>query len=129
MKEEAAAKEKEAVVVSNKTPGTPVANLNYEYEIKGEAPFKPKIVFDDGKFTWILLNKNAQEVPALFLKDGNGRFELVNYIRDGNYLQVQRTFAVAVLKLGSEEVEIVNTLNSKNSKRGGFLSGLLPGMH
>lgn len=128
MKEEEAAKSKESVVVSNDMPGTPIANLNYEYEMKGEASFKPKIVFDDGKFTWILLNKKSQEVPALFLKDGKGKYELVNYIRQGDYLQVQRTFSTAVLKLGPEEVEIINTLNAKQGKKGGFLSGFLPGI-
>lgn len=98
----------ESIVVSDQDQkGYPVENLNFNYDVKGNAPFRPKQVFDDGKFTYIALT-NYQELPALFLKDEKGKFELVNYIRDGNYLKVQRTFKSAVLKLGNREVMITN---------------------
>lgn len=118
----------DSVVVSSDQAGTPVPNFNSDYDIQGDASFRPKQVFDDGKFTWISLNPKAQEVPALFLKDENGKYELVNYIRVDGYLQVQRLFNSAVLKLGDQEVEITNRFNQSKPKKPSFVSGLVPGL-
>lgn len=101
-------KELNAIVVNDaEQKGVPVENLNFNYDVKGSAPFRPKQVFDDGKFTYIALS-SYQELPALFLKDENGKFELVNFIRDKDFLKVQRIFKTAILKLGKQEVQIVN---------------------
>lgn len=100
-------REQQEMVVS-KSSGSPVDNLNFEYEVSGDADFKPIQVFDDGKFTWLKMNKKAQELPALFLMAEDGKFELVNYIRQDEFLKVQRLFPRAVLKLGKAEVQIVN---------------------
>lgn len=99
---------KSIVVSDSEKSGSPIENLNFNYEIKGNAPFKPKQVFDDGKFTYIVLSDH-QELPALFLKDDDGKYELVNYVRDGEYIKVQRTFRNAVMKLAKKEVTITNT--------------------
>jgi len=120
----------EAIVVndSNQRTQFPVEAMNFDYQIKGNAPFKPKTVFDDGKFTYIGLSKD-QELPAFFLRDDEGKYELVNYIRDGEFLKVQRLFKVGVLKLANKEIVIMNvkadSLASKSTRE--YAKQTIPG--
>lgn len=99
----------ESIVVNDATQRIqiPVEAMNFDYQIQGNASFKPKTVFDDGKFTYLALSKD-QELPAFFLRDDEGKYELVNYVRDGEFLKVQRLFKVGVLKLANKEVVITN---------------------
>lgn len=99
----------ESIVVNDVNQRTvfPVESMNFDYQVQGNAPFKPKTVFDDGKFTYLGLSKD-QELPAFFLRDENGKYELVNYVRDGEFLKVQRLFKVGVLKLANKEIVITN---------------------
>ena len=79
--------------------------LNFDYEVKGEAPFAPITVFDDGRFTWMKMPDNAQDTPAVFLKNENeNRLILVNYVIRGEFLVVQRLADAFVLKTGGHEV-------------------------
>lgn len=82
------------------------AKLRFNYEIDGDAPFKPMVAFDDGTFTYLSMPEKLQELPALFILDGDSSYALVNYTVDGNYLVAQRLIQTAVLKLGKEEVKI-----------------------
>ncbi|MBF4990984.1 TrbG/VirB9 family P-type conjugative transfer protein [Methylophilus sp. QUAN] len=102
-------KKLESIVVNDSSQKTtlPVEAMNFDYQIQGNAPFKPKTVFDDGKFTYLGLSKD-QELPAFFLRDEDGKYELVNYVRDGEFLKVQRLFKVGVLKLANKEIVITN---------------------
>lgn len=82
------------------------SSLHFGYVISGDAPFRPRMVFDDGKFTYFKLPANLQELPALFaVIDGND-FSLVNFEVKGDYLVAQRLMPQAVLKLGREEVRV-----------------------
>lgn len=83
-------------------------NLNFEYEVKGRADFSPVQVFDDGKFTWIKMPSRLQDLPAFFVKNSADEIELVNYTIDGDYVVVQRLAPAVVLKLGKEEVTLIN---------------------
>ncbi|MDB5858871.1 MAG: Conjugal transfer protein TrbG/VirB9/CagX [Ramlibacter sp.] len=80
--------------------------LRFQYEIRGDAPFKPQVVFDDGRFTYFKLPANLQELPALFAVVDGKDFSLVNFDLRGEYLVAQRLLEAAVLKLGSAEVRI-----------------------
>jgi len=81
-------------------------SLRFNYEISGDASFKPSVVFDDGRFTYYKLPQDIQELPALFaLIDGND-YSLVNFEVQGQYLVAQRLMPLAVLKLGRAEVRI-----------------------
>ncbi len=81
--------------------------LRFSYAIEGDAPFRPQMVFDDGKFTWIRLAPNVQELPALFVLSGE-EVELVNYTQRGDYLLINRLVPGLLLKLGKAEVKVRN---------------------
>lgn len=81
-------------------------NLRFNYEVSGDAPFKPEVVFDDGRFTYFKLPANVQEWPALFAVIEGKEFSLVNFEPQGEYLVAQRLLPAAVLKLGRAEVRI-----------------------
>lgn len=87
--------------------GTEPERLHFSYSIDGDAPFRPQMVFDDGKFTWIKLSASVQELPALFVLAGDD-VELVNYTQRGDYLLVNRLVPGLLLKLGKAEVKVRN---------------------
>lgn len=89
--------------------------LNFAYEISGEAPFKPTMVLDDGRFTWIALPK-VQDIPAIFALDAHGAGEMVVPVVRGDYYVISRLLPYgALLKLGSAEVRI----RARNARCGG----------
>jgi type IV secretion system protein VirB9 len=80
--------------------------LRFRYEIQGDAPFRPTVVFDDGRFTYIKMPSGLQELPALFAVIDGSDYALVNFEVKGDYLVAQRVVEKAVLKLGRTEVKI-----------------------
>lgn len=103
--QEAAAAQKQSQLVSMQLNPT---DLSFAYAIKGDASFRPLNVFSDGKFTYLLM-PSLQDLPAAFLVDGQGKLTLVNYIKRGNYLVIERVASHLMLKLGKEQVEITLT--------------------
>lgn len=83
--------------------GTP----NFDYDVQGNAPFKPVAIWDNGRFTWIQFARNVQELPALFIDGPNG-LEIVNYTvhAGGTQLLVNRLMPKFVLKLGKVSVVV-----------------------
>jgi type IV secretion system protein VirB9 len=86
-----------------------IDKLNFEYRIEGDAPFRPVQVFDDGKFTFIRLAADLQELPALFLLNEDSDPVIVNYVVKGNTLQISRLMDKMLLKLGKREVRVEKT--------------------
>jgi type IV secretion system protein VirB9 len=85
----------------------PVDKLNFAYEISGDAPFRPAQVFDDGTFTYIRFKEKPQEMPAPFIKTPDGYAVAIYTLEpDSPTMKINRVFSSAVLKLGSEEVQI-----------------------
>jgi len=80
--------------------------LQFGYVIAGDAPFRPRVVFDDGKFTYFKMPSSLQELPALFAVIEQNDYSLVNFEVKGDYLVAQRLLPLAVLKLGREEVRV-----------------------
>lgn len=93
-------------------PTVQADKLNFGYDISGSASFRPVMVFDDGKFTWIQLNENPS-MPALFMANERGGLEIVNYTVHGNYLMISQVVPGIVLRLGNEEVKITRKGQSK----------------
>ena len=83
--------------------GTP----NFDYAVKGDAPFRPQAVWDNGRFTWIQFPKNLQELPAIFVDGPNG-LEIVNYTvhANGTQILVNRLMPAFVLKLGKSSIRV-----------------------
>lgn len=92
---------------ANQMPaGLQAENLRFNYEISGDAPFRPLVVFDDGRFTYFKLATSLQEMPALFAVIEGNDYSLVNFEIKGDYLVAQRLLEHAVLKLGKAEVKV-----------------------
>ncbi|WP_198156011.1 TrbG/VirB9 family P-type conjugative transfer protein [Herbaspirillum autotrophicum] len=85
-----------------------VKQLNFNYSIEGDAPFKPSMVFDDGRTTWVKLPEDA-DAPVFFALSRSGEAEPVKpYPRDG-YMVVQRPLPHGLLlKINKDEVRIKN---------------------
>lgn len=105
-------KKREEIVLSQ---GISIDNLNFNYRIEGEAPFKPVQVFDDGKFTYFRIDQKAQELPAMFAVSDDGEGELANYVIKGDYLMLQRLSHSVILKLGKQEVKITRLDKGRSS--------------
>ncbi|QHE89401.1 TrbG/VirB9 family P-type conjugative transfer protein (plasmid) [Hydrogenophaga sp. BPS33] len=82
------------------------SSMRFNYRIEGDAPFRPDMVFDDGKFTYFRMPANLQEQPALFAVIEGNEYSLVNYTVNGDYIVAQRLLETAVLKLGKPEVRV-----------------------
>lgn len=99
------------------TGGVNIEKLNWDYKVNGDGPFKPVRVFDDGKFTWIMM-PNIQEMPAIFLvsEADSKKGELLNYTLRGQYMVVHRLAPEFMLKLGEKEVRIINNQMGAKSR-------------
>lgn len=86
------------------SPTVAIEELNFRYELRGDADFKPLQVFDDGKFVWLRMRETSQ-TPAVFLIEEEGP-RLVNFHMRGQFLVIQRLFKRAMLKIGKQEIEI-----------------------
>ncbi|XQM39508.1 Conjugal transfer protein TrbG (plasmid) [Cupriavidus sp. H19C3] len=86
--------------------GVSPEKLNFEYSISGSADFKPETAFDDGKALWLRLPAGAsQNWPVALVKDGSD-YVVVNALRRGGYLVVQRLADTVVLRSGRDEVRV-----------------------
>jgi type IV secretion system protein VirB9 len=84
-------------------------NICFRYEVSGDSPlWRPLRAFDDGQKVYIEFPRTIEqgEAPPLFLVGADGS-ELVNYRTRGNYYIVDRLFAAAELRLGSDAQQIV----------------------
>lgn len=85
--------------------GIDVSSLRFRYRISGDAPpWRPVQAFDDGQKVYIQFPPGiAQgETPPLFIIGPTGEAELVNYrVKNSTYI-VDRLFAAAQLRLGSD---------------------------
>jgi type IV secretory pathway VirB9-like protein len=90
-------------------------SMSFNYEVKGTAPFRPQIVFDDGLFTYYRMPEGLQELPALFAVIDGSDFALVNYTVGCDYVIAQRLMESSVLKLGRAEVRISRVEPKKRS--------------
>jgi len=95
--------------------GIDINALNFRYRIEGDsAAWKPQRAFDDGRQVFIEFPSGiAQgEMPPLWVVGPQGEGELVNYRVRGNYMIVDRLFAAAELKLGSDPQQIVRIVRT-----------------
>lgn len=102
--------EKERKAHMAESPGVDMSGLNFGYEVKGKASWKPVRVFDDGRQTFIHLPPKISEMPVLLARR-KGENVLVNYRSDNGNLVVDGLFDELALLLGvgrnREEVRII----------------------
>ena len=89
-----------------------LSKLNFNYEVKGKAAWKPERVYDDGRQTFIRLpEKTASgEMPVLLVRKGS-RDVLVNYRVKDAAMVVDGLFERIALIVGvdgdQEKVEVI----------------------
>jgi len=78
-----------------------LSTLNFNYEVKGEASWKPARVYDDGQQTFIRLPEKSRsgEMPVLLVRKG-GKDVLVNYRIKDQVMIVDGIFERIALVLG-----------------------------
>ena len=89
--------------------GLDLDQLRFRYRLEGDAPWKPRQVFDDGAKVYIQFPSGlAQgEAPPLFVIGPDGKSALVNYRVRGTTYIVDRLFAAAELRLGTTPQHVV----------------------
>jgi type IV secretion system protein VirB9 len=96
--------------VSDTNSGHIVVNLqhaHFGYTIEGDAPFKPSMVFDDGKFTYIRFDPQPQSLPGPFLLSKDGKAETVQFVPKDGYFMIQRLSEYGILlQLNDQKVKI-----------------------
>lgn len=90
--------------------GLSLENLHFRYVITGDnPPWRPQRVFDDGAKVYIEFPSRLDQgdAPPLFVIGAQGEAQLVNYRVRGRHYIVDRLFAAAELRLGSEPQQVV----------------------
>lgn len=59
-------------------------HLNFSYSIKGDAAFRPSMVFDDGEKTYVQFTQKPARLPAVFLKERGHRNLLLSNFKTKN---------------------------------------------
>lgn len=94
--------------------GINIDQLRFRYRIEGDAPWKPRQVFDDGAKVYIQFPSGLaqSEAPPLFVIGPDGRPALVNYRVRGTTYIVDRLFAAAELRLGTAPQRVVRIVRT-----------------
>jgi type IV secretion system protein VirB9 len=90
--------------------GIAIDSLRFRYGISGDTPpWRPVRTFDDGAHVYIEFPARLDqgEAPPLFVVGPDGDSQLVNYRVRRNYYIVDRLFAAAELRLGSDPQQVV----------------------
>ena len=90
--------------------GLNIDQLHFRYDIAGDnPPWRPVRAFDDGSKVYIQFPTRLDQgdAPPLFVVGPTGGTELVNYRVRGNYYVVDRLFAAAELRLGTDPQQTV----------------------
>lgn len=92
-----------------------IDTLRFRYAISGDdPPWAPLRAFDDGRKVYIQFPARLDqgEAPPLFALDANGEHQLVNYRVRGSYYIVDRLFAAAELRFGTEPQQVVRIVRT-----------------
>lgn len=99
--------------------GLQLDRLKFRYRIEGNAPWKPVRAFDDGKKVYLQFPSGLRQgdAPPLFIVGSNGEPALVNYRVRDNYYIVDRLFAAAELRFGTNPQQIVRIVRTDATYR------------
>ena len=94
--------------------GIDIEQLKFRYRIEGDAPWRPLRVFDDGAKVYIQFPSGLaqSEAPPLFVIGPDAKPALVNYRVSGTTYIVDRLFAAAELRLGTEPQRVVRIVRT-----------------
>ena len=112
----------QAEAVAPLASGLALENLRFRYGITGDTPpWRPVRAFDDGSKVYIEFPARIDqgEAPPLFVVGPDGDSQLVNYRVRRNYYIVDRLFAAAELRLGSDPQQVVRISRTDASPKAG----------
>ena len=95
--------------------GVDLTSLIFRYVIEGDAAlWRPVRAFDDGRKVYIEFPRGISqgEMPPLFVIGASGDSQLVNYRVRGHHMVVDRLFAAAELRFGSDDQRVVRIARS-----------------
>jgi P-type conjugative transfer protein TrbG len=95
-------------------------DIRFRYAITGDTPpWRPVRAFDDGHKVYIEFPRRIDqgEAPPLFVVGAKGDNQLVNYRMRGNHYVVDRLFAAAELRLGTEPQQVVRITRTDGKPR------------
>ena len=94
--------------------GVNIEQIRFRYRLEGDAPWKPRQVFDDGAKVYIQFPSGLaqSEAPPLFVVGPDGKPALVNYRVRGTTYIVDRLFAAAELRLGTAPQRVVRIVRT-----------------
>lgn len=100
--------------VATADTGPDIEALKFRYRLEGDAPWKPLRVFDDGAKVYIQFPASLKqgEAPPLFVIGNDGKAALVNYRVKGTTYIVDRLFAAAELRLGTDPQQLVRIVRT-----------------
>lgn len=90
--------------------GLALERLDFRYDITGpRVPWRPLRVFDDGSKVYIQFPPDIaqHDLPPLFLLDGHGATQLVNYRVRSPYYIIDRLFNAAELRIGDGKFQTI----------------------
>jgi type IV secretion system protein VirB9 len=100
--------------------GVALDRLHFRYEITGDnPPWRPVRAFDDTNKVYIEFPRRIDqgEAPPLFVVGQDEGSELVNYRVRGTYYIVDRLFAAAELRLGTDPQQVVRISRTDGRQR------------
>jgi type IV secretion system protein VirB9 len=112
----------QAEAVAPIATGLALENLRFRYSISGDTPpWRPMRAFDDGSKVYIEFPARIDqgEAPPLFVVGPEGDSQLVNYRVRRNYYIVDRLFAAAELRLGSDPQQVVRISRTDAAPKAG----------
>lgn len=89
----------------------PPKAANLSYTMSGDKSISPVNAWDDGTFTFFKFRRN-QDVPAIYMVDGDGRETIVNRnsaVAGNDVIVLQKVAAKWRLRLGGQVLTIFNT--------------------
>jgi len=101
-----------------------INNLDFDYNIRGDASWKPTRVYNDGIKTYIQMPKNMffNEAPIFMVLDQSDNNQLVNYrLKENNYI-VDKLFNKGILIIGVGDEKEKISIERKGSPRSNIIS-------
>lgn len=84
-----------------------LGELDFDYLVSdGKYAFTPTRVYSDNRQTILEFVEDIVEMPVLFVEDGNGNFEVVNYKYEDHRIIIDRKVSKMALKLGEKTVYV-----------------------
>jgi type IV secretion system protein VirB9 len=107
-------KEQEAIVRTELENKSPIRNINYFRQ--GSDLIAPVEAWDDGRFTYLTFAQ-AQDIPAVYLEDDEGKEALVNTtFQDKSTVVIHRVTQRLIIRQGDQVARIENRSFTKEQK-------------